>query len=205
MKKKILGMALIAASFMAFGANAQNNTNCRTVCPEGNAQNCPAPRAGECPASNYGDCRQGKQCDLGCFAGIELTETQKTQLKQLCETRRADRDKQRKAYREEKKRIDNSRREARQADRKAYLEQVKTILGPEKYVQFLENNYMNGNKDKVKAAKRPGRNFKHGVKPGRQGMVFKRDSVKGDRPVRMLKEGKNVKAKTAKVKEAKKK
>lgn len=162
MKKKILGMTLIAASFMAFGANAQNNNNCR----------------------------QGKQCDLGCFAGIDLTETQKTQLQQLCETRRADRDKQRKAYSDEKKRCDNARREARRAERKAYLEQIKTILGPEKYVQFLENNYMNGNHDKVKASKRPGRNFKNGVKPGRQGMVFKRDSVKGDRPVRMLKEGK---------------
>ena len=72
----------------------------------------------------------------------------------------ADRRQQSQLRKEEKQRNDSARKADRQASRKAYLEEVKTIVGPDQYVLFLENMYVNqpghGHDKAVKQSKRHG-------------------------------------------------
>ena len=149
MKKNVLGFALLAMSFVAFNGFAQSTTNattttCNTTCT-----------SSACNAKNQ--CKKSK-CDrqAALFAGIDLTEAQKTQLQQLDATRKADFEKAkaaRKAQREAQKKDGNqqkltkeqmqAKRQECKAKREAgfrkYLQDVKSILGTEKYTQFLEN------------------------------------------------------------------
>lgn len=137
MKKKILSMALIAISMVAFTGKAQNAT---TVTPCDNSANCPAQVC------------DTKQCPemSNLFHGINLTDAQKGQLKQLKEKNQAERKAKleaRKAEKQDKAAKVAADRKARMDKRrevkKAYLVEIKNILTPEQYVQFLENNYVN--------------------------------------------------------------
>lgn len=82
----------------------------------------------------------------GCPPGIimNLTEAQKTQLQQLDGKRKSARKLDMQSKKENKQRNDSLRMAQRRADRKSYLEEVKAIVGPENYVLFLENTYVNG-------------------------------------------------------------
>ncbi len=123
MKKTILGLAIIALGTTAFNASAQNqrtNNNAqkkeRTCCTNDNKGN--------------------KKC-ANPFEGLTLTDAQKTSLNQLNERRRT----QSREKSQERKQCSDS---LRKASRKAYLDEVKSIIGPEQYVVFLENVYVNG-------------------------------------------------------------
>lgn len=134
MKKKILGLAFIAMSFTAFSGLAQNTATETTA-----TRNC-----------TQQECVKGKKADkavrdrqVNPFEGLNLTDAQKTQLQQLDSKRKAAREEQLQARKADKQRDNATRVADRRASRKAYLEEVKAIVGPDQYVVFLENMYVN--------------------------------------------------------------
>lgn len=172
MKKKILGLALIAMSFVTFTSMAQSNSSDSSTTRQEKVKTIKENRKGNRPEKNP-------------FEGMNLTETQKSQLKQLDEKRKAERQQKAEARKAEKTaKADKAAKMAeRRAAKKAYLDEVKAIIGPEQYVVFLENMYTDngghrhGNKaaigqgkgSKGKAARRGGHGNRKGngtCKPG---------------------------------------
>lgn len=133
MKKKILGLAAIAMSLIALPSVAQNKKNSDGRKKEARIENTRCTK----------DFRKG---DRACciFEGLTLSDTQKDQLKQLNEKQLADRKARKEALRADRQRNDSTMRAERRASKKAYLEEVKAIIGPDQYVVFLENFYLNG-------------------------------------------------------------
>ncbi|MCX4289122.1 MAG: hypothetical protein OSJ46_06430 [Duncaniella sp.] len=148
MKKKILGLALIAMSCVTFGSMAQTPSvdNARADQKDLKGMKCVRQ---ECKALNP-------------FEGMNLTEAQQTQLQQLDAKRKAARQEQVQARKVNKQKKDSARMADRRAAKKAYLDEVKAIVGPENYVVFLENVYVNGggHRDGGKAAFRQHKNHK---------------------------------------------
>lgn len=163
MKKKVLSLAFAAISLVAFNGMAQtNNDNTSNVsnkecvnkntcvngntCANGNVcvnGNTCANGKKACP--NVGKARKaGKHAKANPFEGINLTEAQKSRLQQLDTKRKAARQEQAQAKKDMKQRNDSARKADRIASKKAYLEEIKAIVGPENYVIFLENMYVNG-------------------------------------------------------------
>lgn len=130
MKKTVLGLAIAAMSFTAFGTMAQTTT-CNNAATCNNEQVCTANT----------NCTKA-ECSL--FEGLNLTDTQKAQLQKLNADRKASREQLAKARKENKMRTDSAARVDRRASKKEYLEEVKAIIGPDQYVTFLENVYING-------------------------------------------------------------
>lgn len=104
------------------------------------------------------------------FEGLNLSEKQKSELKALAESRKAEM-KKNDAERKARKAEDKAKKQQAKADkmqaRKDYLAKIKGILTPEQYVQFLENSFLDnrggmvlghGKKDKM----RPGQYIKDG-------------------------------------------
>lgn len=133
MKKKVLGLAFVAMSLFAFTSMAQTPAQSDQTCKV-NKENV------KCKNNEK---RAGDK-KVNPFEGINLSESQKSQLQQLDSKRKADREQKAQARKENKQRNDSSRMTARRADKKSYLEEVKAIIGPEQYVVFLENMYVNG-------------------------------------------------------------
>lgn len=148
MKKKILGIALLAMSFVGFSAAAQTP-----------AANTPAQQE----TVRKGD-RQGRNAQVNPFEGMNLSDAQQAQLKQLNEKRQAERQARKQTRKDEKQRKDSARMAERRNEKKSYLDQVKAIVGPEQYVVFLENFYVSGGN---KAAM--GHNKAAKAKDGRKG------------------------------------
>lgn len=132
MKKKILGIALLAMSVFATTAVAQTpqatSTGCQTTCQS--TGNCPQ-QPGKQRAPKYDP-----------YEGMTLTEAQKTQLNEL-------RGSKSQAKRQERAKADSARMAGFRNDRRGYLQKVKEIVGPEQYVIFLENMVVNGNPSQV--------------------------------------------------------
>ena len=145
MKKKVLGIALLAMSFVGFSAAAQPP-----------ATNAPAQQE----TVRKGD-RQGRKAQVNPFEGMNLSDAQQAQLKQLNEKRQAERQARKQTRKDEKQRNDSARMAERRNEKKSYLDQVKAIVGPEQYVVFLENFYVSGGN------KQGGKNVKS--KDGRKG------------------------------------
>ena len=126
MKKLMIAMAAVAmTASMAFAQT--DNTN---ACPK---KDCP--KTEQCA-------KDGKKCDKPCdkqraceFKGLNLTDTQKEQLKAIKAEQKAKFQAERQAKQAQKA----AKKEARQAARKEYLAKVKAVLTPEQYVQYLEN------------------------------------------------------------------
>lgn len=130
MKKKIIGLTLMAMSLVAFNGMAQktcNNNNC--------AQN-------NCTKENVKADKPSRPDKMCPFEGLNLTDAQKAKLQQLNSDRKTKMQKQNLAKRDNRMRNDS----VRTAEKKAYLSQVKEIVGPDQYVIFLENMYVNGDK-----------------------------------------------------------
>ncbi|MBD5173133.1 MAG: hypothetical protein HDT08_00660 [Bacteroidales bacterium] len=121
-----------------------------------------------------------KKCDKAkqgpcLFENLNLTDGQKAKIKDLKESQmkaREDRKKEARAQR------DNARKD--------YLANLKTILTPEQYVQFLENNYMaagkRGGKDMKRGDRKGGKDMKSDFRKGGKGKDGKGfDGKRGDR------------------------
>lgn len=132
MKKKIFSATILALSFIALPAMAQN---CKQgTCPEGNTTAC---------------CTEGKaKAGNGCvnpFEGLNLTDAQKEKLKAIERPCR----KAAERNRETRQQCSTERRN----DRVKFLADIKAVLTPEQYVQFLENNFVNHRPGNHKARK----------------------------------------------------
>lgn len=130
MKKKILGLAFIAMTLVAFNGMAQTPTNDNTVKQES-------------VKGKKAD-KKGNRDQLNPFDGMNLTDAQKSQLQQLDSKRKAAREQQAQTRKENKQQMKADMLAQRKASKKAYLEDVKAIIGPDNYVVFLENMYVNG-------------------------------------------------------------
>lgn len=150
MKKKILSIALIAMSLVSFGSMAQTVSNDNQVKTE---------RVKERRVD-----KQDKRAQRNRYEGLTLTDAQKAQLTQLDNKRREAR-KQRMENREQSQQVSReARMAARQASDREYLEEVRAIVGPDQYVVFLENMYINGtNQSNDRAVRQSQRSDKQGV------------------------------------------
>lgn len=152
MKKTVIGMALMAMALVGFNGMAQNTT-----------QSCKAQTENSC-------CKQGDKKGMkkeargkmNPYEGLTLTEAQKGKLAELdakqqakrqakMEARKADVQKGEAAKAEKKNMTDaekqaakQAKMQARKAEKLEYLQEVKEIIGPDQYVVFLENFYVNG-------------------------------------------------------------
>ncbi|MDE6692784.1 MAG: hypothetical protein K2K05_05305 [Muribaculaceae bacterium] len=131
MKKKILSIAILALSLVSFSgvAQSQNNTTetQRTEKVKGSR-------------ADKKDQRERKNP----YEGLNLTDVQKARLQQLDENRKAQREQMKQQRKDRQSQDKAANMEARRASKKSYLDEVKAIIGPDQYVVFLENMYMNG-------------------------------------------------------------
>lgn len=167
MKKMMIAAAILAMS-ATMGLSAQNN---KGNCPQ---QAC-APAQCDTTSCLPG-CGPGVCAPDYCFEGLNLTDTQKSQIKELRTKKQADRA----AKREAKQAKKAEKRAAREADRKAYLAELKGILTPEQYVQYLENSFTKGKI--AKQAKRPGKGGKDMRKGGPRKGQPGQGGQRGQRP-----------------------
>lgn len=187
MKKIFSSLAIAAVALGAVPAMAQTqNTQAASAQAQVQYNNC-APN--NC-APDY-NCLQDENCApggsrrdgscymMGCFEGLDLSDAQKAQLKDLREKTYQKRVAGKQALKDQKEKVKSDYNAARDAAKREYLDGVKKILGEKKYVQFLENSYIRGNnggkdfrpgrpggKDKVKAYKgnhhgKPGKGYHH--------------------------------------------
>ncbi len=158
MKKKILGLALMAMSLVAFNGMAQSNSSDNNSVKQENVRGKKADK----------QARPGKA--VNPFEGLNLSDAQKSQLQQLDAKHKAQRMQQMQARKENKQRNDSAKIADRRAAKKSYLEEVKAIIGPDQYVVFLENMYINGGVNAHSKA------IKQGKEKGKPGMAANRRS-----------------------------
>lgn len=167
MKKKVLGLALMAMALIGFNGMAQNTTQSQKAQVENNA----------CCKKGDKDSKKGGKMQArekkNPYEGLTLTDAQKTKLAQLDAKRQAERQAKmeaRKAQKDgrkgdlknmtdaEKQAAKKAKMDARKADKMEYLKEVKAIIGPDQYVVFLENMYVNGGQQGGGKAIKQGRN-----------------------------------------------
>ncbi|MDE6254608.1 MAG: hypothetical protein K2M39_00270 [Muribaculaceae bacterium] len=164
MKKKILSIALIAMSLVSFTGMAQNTNPESSINKEKveNVRGKKGDKKGDKKFDKKSDRKSDKKCERkdgkkNPYAGLTLTEAQQQKLQQLDNNRKAARQQQKMARKENKMRTDSLKKMERLAAKKSYLEEVKAIVGPDQYVVFLENYYINGNGGQGKAIKQGSR------------------------------------------------
>lgn len=148
MKKKFLSLALVAMSILAFGGNAQaagvsDNESCtRTECNGGkkcgSEQKCG--KAQKCGKVIKAEKKRAERRSV--FDKMNLTADQKEKIGQLDQKRREARRSQVAARRTERRQNDSVARAEYQAEKRQYLSDLKSILGPDNYVVFLEDFYL---------------------------------------------------------------
>lgn len=161
---------LVAASALVLSASAvsaQNNKGQRGA----------AAKDSTCMVKK-GECGKQGPC---LFDNLNLTDAQKAKIQALKENQRKMKDAQKKERGERKEAAQAERNNAR----KDYLANLKTILTPEQYVQFLENNYLaagrHGGKDMKPGDRRGGKDMR-GMRNGdRRGGKDMKPGMKGDR------------------------
>lgn len=175
MKKMILAAIVALSALGATTISAQNVGSSAKVLN--------APKTERC--ENKGAC-----CDDKAFEGINLTDAQKAQIKQI----QADCEKQCKAAKEEKKAAAQAAKENKKQkaaeNRRAYLAKIKNVLTPEQYTLFLENAFVNNGgrpdgprPDKMRMESKKSKNSRperaeHGKRPDHMKKAEKADTQK---------------------------
>ena len=153
MKKVILSLAIFAATSLSMiaandnNANASNNEKTRTECAKDKKGECPGKKGFK---GDRSDNKEGK--GMKAFDGLNLTDTQKTKLEELRKEFKAKKesgvkkdenrkDKKDQLTAEQKQQMKAEKQAKRQEAKQNYLNGVKSILTPEQYTQFLENNF----------------------------------------------------------------
>ena len=165
MKKTLLSLAILLASSAGISAFAQ--------APAQNAKSATTTEA----KARKGERKQAPNP----FEGLNLTDQQKSQLKDIMPGISKEKLEKMKAQAEAQRK---ARTEARKQAIRDYLAKVKAILTPEQYVQFLENNFV----DKADMKKAP-RKVKTKKGKAHRNAAKKGPKAKGSRP-----EGKQPKA-----------
>ncbi|MDE6536044.1 MAG: Spy/CpxP family protein refolding chaperone [Muribaculaceae bacterium] len=151
MRKKILTIAVVAMTIFASGSYAQSTTNANSGSV--NIENVKGKKADRKGGNN------------NRYEGLTLTEAQKTKLQQLDEKYAAQRKEKAQARKDEKQRDKKDLYAARKSAKMEYLEEVKAIIGPDQYIVFLENSYVNGGnnqgKGKIQASRHGNKNLAH--------------------------------------------
>ncbi|MDE6263560.1 MAG: hypothetical protein K2M11_00295 [Paramuribaculum sp.] len=152
---------LVAASALVLSASAVSAQNNK-------GQRGSAAKDSTCMVKK-GGCAKQAPC---LFDNLNLTDAQKAKIQALKENQRKMKDAQKKERGERKEAAQAERNNAR----KDYLANLKTILTPEQYVQFLENNYLAAGRHSGKDMKdmrhhdrRGEKDMKHGMKGDRKG------------------------------------
>ncbi len=128
---KKLFVAVVAVMMTAgIAANAQDAKKCNKA--ECNKEQCKE----QCAAG---------ECKRACpFEDLNLTDAQKEKIKELNAQKCQDRAAAKADKKADKKADRQARREAAKQARLDYLAQLKTILTPEQYAKYLENEYAAG-------------------------------------------------------------
>lgn len=151
MKNKIASLAIMGMTILSTTAFAQK--------PAKNASQPPrsceiqiSDASAVCPA-NGRQIRHG-QCDMMAFdfSSLELTADQKSKIDMLNQTQRKQLEQCRRDRKESKEAMKADARQKRQDVRKNYLNGLRTILSPEQYTKFLEDNFVNGNPNNARKA-----------------------------------------------------
>lgn len=177
MKKTVIGMALMAMALVGFNGMAQTAAQC--------------PKA---QVENQACCKQGDKKGMkkdarvkqNPYEGLTLTEAQKGKLAELDKKMEAKRQAKMVARKADGRKGDRksmtdterqaameAKMNARKAEKIEYLQEVKEIVGPDQYVVFLENFYVNGGAQKGGKAMMQGKDGRKGMAHGKAG--------KGDR------------------------
>lgn len=164
MKKTIASIALAAIALVSFNSFAQNNDNTSDKAQCAGKEKC---------AKMKGNKGERRQC-VDPFAGLTLNDTQKAQLSALKDKQRAAKAEMKQKKQKEDSAARAERRAARQQAKRQYLDEVKAIVGPDQYVIFLENFYLNADGGQHKAKMQANRHGKDGEK-------FDKGKMKGDR------------------------
>lgn len=165
MKKKIFALALMAVSLVALPSMAKdNNTGCT--------------KTEKCTKGKDKDCSKGRPC---AFDKLNITDTQKAQLKDLTTKYRAEGKASAKQAKAQRHAADSVARDARRQAKAQYLQDIKAIVGPEQYVVFLENFYLD-TPNKAQVAKGH-KNFKGEKSKMQKDRKDRKDKMhKGQRP-----------------------
>lgn len=135
MKKTIFGFAALVLALAGFSASAQTSGDNTTTCSDTNCSTT------ECTVAKKARGQRAQKPSI--FEGLDLTDAQKQQLKDLDTKFAADRKEVAEKAKAEKAKAGDEIRKARQEARRKYLADVKSIVGDKKYVEFLENYYLN--------------------------------------------------------------
>lgn len=179
MKKKIIALAIAAIALTSVNSFAQDN-KAEKACP--NQEQCPMMKG-----------QKGEKANKPCpFEGLNLTDAQKQQLQALqakqVETMKANREamKAQKETQKEAKKADREQaKKARLEMKQNYLKELKSILGQEKYIQFLENSFIDGSNQgpRMGQMKKDGKGPKgqKEMQGPRQGKAPKKDFQKAEK------------------------
>lgn len=165
MKKNIFASALMAMAVLFTSAAA-------TAAPRHKSDKGDRPAKTKCDSA----CTRGKDARTmyNPFEGLNLTDAQKAKLAELPTPSKKGVKPEGKTKTDADRLTPEQMRAKRTEARSQYLQGVKSILTPQQYSQFLENNYINA----VKGGK--GKAGMKGDKP----RAHKGDRNKGDRPER---------------------
>lgn len=129
MKRKILSIAFVAISALMITAVAEDKK-----------ENKPCEGKEMCKHHKMGKGKHHARPHFNPFEGIELSDKQKEQFKELAETRKANFDKMKKEKPDGEK---CAKRPNPREMGKAHLDDMKKILTSDQYVKYLENIALN--------------------------------------------------------------
>lgn len=171
MKKKVLSLALLAIAVSSVNAMAQTEQK-DVKAAQAKELKCDKQEKSDKQNGPYKP-RRGADMLMEMFSGIELTDSQKEQITALNEQYMVESRASKNEMRDNKaKETRDAVMQQRDQERKNFLSNARKILGDEKYIQFLENNFQ------VRYGKAPGNNrFNGAVRNGKPAMMKEQDNV----------------------------